>query len=83
MAPGGRVHIATDHEDYFAWIARLFREDERFVPTTPFEPTEEERTDFELTFRKMGKSVFRCSFQKKGDGQYSGSGTASSNLVTI
>jgi len=66
MSPGGKLHIATDHLDYFADITALFEPDARFRSITAYEPLEEERTDFELIFRGQGKPTGRASFVKAG-----------------
>ena len=64
LVPGGRVNIATDHVDYFAGIAKLFRGDSRFVEVPAFQPSEEERTNFEITFLQKETEISRGSFQK-------------------
>lgn len=64
LVPGGQVHIATDHTDYFLAIAKLFRGDGRFVEAPAFEPSEEERTNFEITFLQKGAPISRGSFKK-------------------
>jgi len=58
----GSLHIATDHLPYFEEIDALLNADSRFKRITPFQPTEEEQTDFELLFKE--KPIGRCSFQK-------------------
>ncbi len=63
LVPGGALHVATDHEPYFAEIKEVIRRDGRFEAIPPFIPEEEERTDFEIAF--LGKRpVFRCSFRR-------------------
>ncbi|MDO9541314.1 MAG: tRNA (guanosine(46)-N7)-methyltransferase TrmB [Kiritimatiellia bacterium] len=64
LMPGGRIHLATDHQDYFESIRRLLAGDARFMETEPFITTPEERTDFELIFLQQNKPVSRCSFEK-------------------
>ncbi len=64
LQPGGIVHIATDHQEYFQEICGILRGDKRFTEIAPFQPTPEERTDFELWYE--GKSpIGRLSLQKK------------------
>lgn len=65
LCPTGCVHIATDFLDYHAAIKTLFEKDPRFKAIAPFEPPEEERTDFELVFRQEQRPVGRCSFQRR------------------
>jgi tRNA (guanine-N7-)-methyltransferase len=50
LAPGGTVHVATDHAPYFEQVSAVFANDRRFAPVAPFIPAEDERTDFELYF---------------------------------
>ncbi len=69
LAPGGAVHVATDHLDYFERIRKTFLDDARFECLPPFTPAEEERTDFELYYLGQAQPVGRCSFGKKQDGQ--------------
>ncbi len=64
LSAGGSVHVATDHMDYFAGIRKLFSNDRRFEETAPYVTGEEEQTEFELTFLKLGQPVGRCSFRK-------------------
>ncbi len=66
MAPGGKLHIATDHRNYFESIVALFEQDARFESIPAYEPTEDERTDFELHFTEQGKPIGRASFVKAG-----------------
>lgn len=66
MKPGAPVHIATDHLPYFDEIMDVMRAHaERFEETEPWEPTEEERTDFELLFIEH-KPIGRATFIRKG-----------------
>jgi len=66
LEPDGRIHVATDHLDYFATIRDVLEADPRFDETAAFEPAAEERTDFELIFAGQGKPIGRCSFRKRG-----------------
>lgn len=63
LAPGGAVHVATDHQDYFKIILRLFAADARFMAGTPPEVSEAEQSDFEREFRKQGRTIGRALFQ--------------------
>lgn len=64
LAPGGEVQIATDHHDYFLDIVKQFQSDIRFESATPYYPTPDERTDFELIFIQQIQSINRCAFRK-------------------
>ncbi|MFC1467962.1 tRNA (guanosine(46)-N7)-methyltransferase TrmB [Verrucomicrobiota bacterium] len=63
LKPGGILHIATDHMEYFEEMHALMAADERFESAPVFFPSEEERTDFELMFRDT-RPTCRCSFRK-------------------
>lgn len=67
LEKGGCLHVATDHLPYFEEIHELLGKDGRFAEIEPFEPAEEERTDFELVFSH--KEIGRCSFRKSGEGE--------------
>jgi len=66
LVPRGLLHVATDHQDYFTAVDTLLSGDLRFERVPPFEPTEEEQTDFEVIFRSQQLPICRCSFSKKG-----------------
>lgn len=65
LLPAGRLHVATDHADYFEEIHALLLSDARFEPIPTFVPREEERTDFERVFLTQGQPIGRCSFRKR------------------
>lgn len=67
LIPGGCIHLATDHLDYFAGIRRLLTSDTRLVEREAFVTAREERTDFELIFLEQNKPIGRCSFAKRVD----------------
>jgi len=60
----GKIHIATDHLDYFSNIRNILTADRRFAECEPFVPTENERTNFELVFMGQMKPIGRCSYMK-------------------
>lgn len=64
LLPGGHVHLATDHMNYFDNVYDMFGQDPRFSEMPAFKPSEEEQTEFELLFRKQQARICRCSFQK-------------------
>lgn len=66
LRAGGRIHVATDHLDYFAAIRDIFSADRRFTEVAPLIPADDERTDFELVFLAQNKPIGRCSFMKTG-----------------
>lgn len=62
LKPGGGVHAATDHLPYFDEIRAILEADARFEAAPAFEPTEAERTDFELRFlgvKPIGRGSWR------------------------
>ncbi len=63
LTPDGIVHLATDHTDYFEQMTRLVAADDRFAEAEPYVPDDEERTEFETTFLKLGKKANRLSFK--------------------
>lgn len=65
LCHSGRVHIATDHAEYFAFIRSRFLADVRFEEIPAFQPRDEERTEFERLFLGMQKTIGRCSFMKR------------------
>jgi tRNA (guanine-N7-)-methyltransferase len=62
LQPSGRVHFATDDQDYFATAAPLFHASPLFTPCELFIPCPPEQTAFELLFAAQGKHANRCSF---------------------
>lgn len=64
LAPEGLIHVKTDNHDYFEQIRGLFQNDQRFQPESPYEPTEEEKTEFEMVFSGLNVKIERCSFCK-------------------
>ena len=64
LVPGGAFHFATDHLPYFEEVRQIMERDARFETLPPFEPGEEERTDFELLFIQLAP-IGRCSFRRK------------------
>jgi tRNA (guanine-N7-)-methyltransferase len=67
LAMGGRVHVATDHLDYFASVRALLRGAAALVEIEPFVPGADEQTDFERLFVAQGLPIGRCSFEKRAD----------------
>jgi len=65
LSPQGIVHLSTDHLDYFDHMTKVVAKDERFVEAEPYVPDDEERTEFETTFLKLGQKANRLSFRRK------------------
>jgi tRNA (guanine-N7-)-methyltransferase len=63
LRPDGMIHAATDNLDYFKIIFDLLSNDPRFKQEETFEPSAEEKTDFELIFLKKNDPIGRCSFR--------------------
>jgi tRNA (guanine-N7-)-methyltransferase len=66
LSPRGRLHLCTDHPEYFAAMMAVMEPDCRFKNIPPFVPTDEEETDFGLLFRREHLTIHRCSFEKDG-----------------
>lgn len=64
LIPGGCIHVATDHAEYFAEICAILRADSRFEEIPPFVPPPDERTDFERWYENK-TPIGRISLQKK------------------
>jgi tRNA (guanine-N7-)-methyltransferase len=64
----GEFHIATDHEDYFRHIHKIVSVDPRFTRIEPFEPSDDEKTDFEVLFTANGMKTYRYSCAKTDAG---------------
>jgi tRNA (guanine-N7-)-methyltransferase len=70
LRPGGRLHVVTDVEAYFAVITALVAEQTRLraVPLAdPMEPAHDldYLTNFERKFRKEGRPIFRGTYEKE------------------
>ena len=63
LAPGGVVHMATDHLPYFEQLSGIFAGDARFAPVAPYVPPEDEQTDFERYYVAT-KPIGRLSVRK-------------------
>ena len=67
LRPGGDLYVATDHLDYHAHIERLFAEHGAFDAIPPYEPEEDEHTDFELIFMAKGAPIGRSGFRLRDE----------------
>jgi len=65
LKPGGLLHLATDHADYFDCMLKVATPDLRFDRVDPFLPKPDERTDFEIIFAGQSLSTNRLSLKKK------------------
>jgi tRNA (guanine-N7-)-methyltransferase len=65
LTPGGCIHVATDHGDYFQAIRRVWDIDPRFTPAEPYVPAEAEETDFGVLFQSEGRVIGRCSYRRR------------------
>jgi tRNA (guanine-N7-)-methyltransferase len=65
LAPLGKIHLCTDHSDYFMTMQRVWRGDPRYTEIEPYLPSPDEETDFCLLFQSQGLKANRCSFQKR------------------
>ena len=67
LQPGGAVHFATDHEDYFNDVTAGFRSDKRFQSIPARQPRAESLTTFETLFRSQGATINRASYARVAD----------------
>jgi len=67
LRPGGQVHFATDHLPYFEQVREILQHQRGFEPIPPFQPTQEEKTDFELLFEGR-VTIGRFSVRKSAPG---------------
>ena len=65
LRPQGKIHLCTDHEDYFLAMQRVWRSDPRYSEIAPYLPAADEETDFCLLFKSQGLAANRCSFEKR------------------
>ncbi len=61
---GGYLHVATDHDQYFACMKNVMVDEKRFEEIKPLVRTEEELTDFELKFLAKNKRANAASWRK-------------------
>jgi tRNA (guanine-N7-)-methyltransferase len=78
LRPGGRLHIATDVEEYFGIMKGLLAEQPRLRALPSPEPNDPQHdldylTNFERKYRKQGKPIYRAAYAKlefrSADGQ--------------
>jgi len=64
LAPGGTVHLRTDHREYFEQMREVFAGNAAFRPAqTPIELSAL-LTDFEEEFARKGLQTFRAAYQR-------------------
>lgn len=68
----GRLHVQSDHEEYFAQIHTLLNACPQLQELSPAEqveimPEEWQGTNFEIKYRREGRRIFRASFAKRDD----------------
>ena len=69
LKPGGRLHVVTDVEDYFAIMTGIVCPLPEYRPLPPPEPNAPRHdldylTNFERKFRKQGKPIFRAAYER-------------------
>ena len=69
LRPGGRLHFATDVEDYFGMATGLLAAHPTLRPLPPPEPGGPSHdldylTNFERKFRKQGKPIWRACYER-------------------
>ena len=71
LRPGGRLHLASDVEEYFVLITGLVEDLSAFERLPPPEAKQPEHdldylTNFERKYRKEGRPIHRASYRKTG-----------------
>jgi tRNA (guanine-N7-)-methyltransferase len=61
----GRIHLRTDHLDYYESALALLSARDDLQQIETFEPSDAERTEFEILFRSKGLPIGCCSFCKR------------------
>ena len=64
LRPGGTVHFATDHADYFDAVGACFQGQSDWRRGIPYQPTTEETSSFERLWRDAGRPIFRCAWTR-------------------
>ena len=69
LRPGGRLHVATDVEDYFGLMTQAVRGNTQLEPLPPPEPGEPAHdmdylTNYERKARTQGKAVYRAVYAR-------------------
>jgi len=72
LAPGGFLEVATDHEEYAAWIHAVLSAEPRLAnrcAPEPFrrEPPERAATAYELAWRAQGRPAHYFSYLRRPD----------------
>jgi tRNA (guanine-N7-)-methyltransferase len=70
LRPGGRLHVATDVEDYYHVIRELLARETALRPLPPPDEKAAEHdldylTNFERKFRKEGRPIWRAVYDKQ------------------
>ena len=63
LVPGGAIQIATDDQDYFEAIRKVFAASPRFAPAEVDRRPPDEQTDFELLFRGKGLPIGEAAYR--------------------
>ncbi|MBL7114365.1 MAG: tRNA (guanosine(46)-N7)-methyltransferase TrmB [Kiritimatiellae bacterium] len=64
LRAGGNIHLRTDHLDYYETALALLSARDDLQQVETFEPSDEERTEFEILFTTKGLPIGCCSFKK-------------------
>jgi len=80
LAPGGRLAIQTDHAEYFDQIREVLGREKRLTPV-PFDIPEagvvdgRVDTNFEIKYRREGRTIYRLALARTGGRLLSATGT--------
>ncbi len=64
LEPDGVVHVASDFPPAIKEAAALFNASPVFAQIDPWAPKEEERTDYEVKYMALNRTITRLSYQK-------------------
>ena len=67
LQPGGRLHVVTDVQEYFAIIQDLVQQNTGLLPVTLGKTPDEADylTNFERKFRLQGKPIYRQAYERR------------------
>jgi tRNA (guanine-N7-)-methyltransferase len=64
LRPGGRLHVATDVEEYFGLMCEALAPLDGLRPLPPAPGVDGHRTNFERKAREQGRSVYRAVYER-------------------
>ena len=65
LTDDGKIHVTTDHLQYFEEMESLLKNDKRFKEIETFVTDDDEKTNFELIFLKQNLPIGRCAGRRR------------------